>query len=71
VGADELLPDLLETAGTLIADKAYDARERVIEPLEKAGVDVVIPPRGSANDPCDYDRERYKRRHLIENFSTV
>ena len=34
-GADHLLPDL--DADALIVDKAFDADERVIEPLAKAG----------------------------------
>ena len=34
-GADHLLPDL--EADTLIADKAFDAEERVLEPLAAAG----------------------------------
>jgi transposase len=35
VGADELLPTM--QADMLIADKAYDADERVLEPLAVAG----------------------------------
>ena len=31
-------------ADTLIADKAFDADERVIEPLAAAGKTAVIPP---------------------------
>jgi transposase len=42
-GADALLPDL--EAGTLIADKAFDADERVRAPLAEAGKAAVIPPR--------------------------
>ena len=34
-------------AGTVIADKAYDAQARVIEPLLRAGKAVVIPPKVS------------------------
>jgi hypothetical protein len=40
-GADELLPAM--QAQTLIADKAYDADKRVIEPLAAAGKEAVIP----------------------------
>jgi transposase len=43
VGADELLPDM--EAKTLIADKAFDADERVIRPLAAAGKIAVIPSR--------------------------
>lgn len=40
--ADHLLPSM--QAITLIADKAFDADERVIVPLATAGKAVVIPP---------------------------
>ena len=41
-GADVLLPEL--AADALIADKAFDAEERVLRPLEQAGETAVIPP---------------------------
>lgn len=65
-GADALLPGM--QAATLIADKAYDAQARVIEPLEKAGKSVVIPPRSKRKQKRTYDQHLYKARHLIENF---
>ena len=65
-GADALLPGL--TAGMLIADKAFDAQARVIEPLEQAGKTAVIPPKANRQDPRLYDRDLYQARHLIENF---
>jgi len=55
-------------ADTLIADKAFDADDRVLEPLEAAGKTAVIPPRTNRSSPRDYDRELYEARHLIENF---
>ena len=55
-------------ADTLIADKAFDADARVLEPLAAAGKTVVIPPRTNRSSPRDYDRELYRARHLIENF---
>jgi len=66
VGADALLPGL--AADALIADKAFDAEERVIEPLERAGKTVVIPPKANRRSPRPYDRDLYKARHLIENL---
>jgi transposase len=66
VGADELLPEM--QAETLIADKAYDADERVIEPLTEAGKTVVIPPKANRKAQRSFDRELFKSRHLIENF---
>lgn len=65
-GADELLPDI--KAETIIADKAYDANERVIQPLLKAGKTLAIPSKRNRKDPRDYDKDLYKARHLIENF---
>lgn len=65
-GADALLPDI--EADTVIADKAFDADERVIQPLQRAGKTLVIPPKSQRKNPRDYDKELYKARHLIENF---
>lgn len=65
-GADHLLPSM--EADTLIADKAFDADARVLEPLAAAGKTAVIPPRSNRSSPRDYDRELYAARHLIENF---
>jgi hypothetical protein len=45
-GADALLPDM--AAETLLADKAFDADERVIEPLLARGKTFVIPPKSNA-----------------------
>ena len=55
-------------AATLIADKAFDADERVLKPLAAAGKTTVIPPRTNRSLPRDYDRQLYGARHLIENF---
>lgn len=65
-GADELLP--LMQADILIADKAFDADERVLNPLSVAGKVAVIPPKANRILLRDYDRDLYKARHLIENF---
>ena len=55
VGADALLPQM--AADTLIADKAFDADERVREPLAAAGKSAVIPPRQNRLTPPDFDRD--------------
>ncbi len=65
-GADALI-DSLE-APTVIADKGYDADERVLAKLEKAGKTAVIPPKANRKLQRDYDKDLYKARHLIENF---
>lgn len=65
-GADHLIGDL--EAPILLADKGYDADERVIEPLVKARKQVVIPPRSNRKAQRYYDKALYKARHLIENL---
>ena len=65
-GADILLPQI--EADIVIADKGFDADERVIDPLEKAGKSTVISPKANRKHKRDYDKELYKARHLIENF---
>ena len=61
-----LLPGL--AAKTVLADKGYDADERVIKPLQAAGKVIVIPPKRNRKESRFYDMELYKARHLIENF---
>lgn len=65
-GADALLPQM--QADTLLADKAFDADERVIEPLLAAGKTLVIPPKANRKVQRSFDNEMYKARRLIENF---
>ena len=55
-------------ADLLLADKAFDANERVIEPLLARGKSFVIPPKRNRKVQRDFDRDAYKARHLIENF---
>ena len=65
-GSDKLLPGL--EAKTVLADKAYDADKRVIEPLRAAEKEIVIPSKRNRKEPRAYDNELYRWRHLIENF---
>lgn len=65
-GADALLESLPAT--TVIADKGYDADERVLNKLEQAGKTAVIPPKANRKQKREYDKDIYKARHLIENF---
>ena len=65
-GADQLLSDVGDT--TVIADKGYDAHQRVIEPLQQRGCSVVIPPKARAKQPRPYDKHLYQARHAVENF---
>jgi transposase len=66
VGADHLLPSM--QADVLIADKAYDADQRVLEPLAAASKSVVIPAKANRRKPRLLDTHMYGARHLIENF---
>ncbi len=65
-GADVLLSGI--KADAVLADKAYDADERIIEPLKAAGIEVVIPSKINRLQPRPYDHDLYKARPLIENF---
>lgn len=65
-GADALLPAI--AAGALLADKAYDADERVLDVLNARGIEAVIPPKSNRTVQREYDKELYKARHLIESF---
>jgi len=55
-------------ADALLADRAYDADERVRQVLEHKGQIAIIPSKSNRKQPYDYDKECYKARHLIENF---
>jgi transposase len=65
-GADALLREL--EAETLMADKAFDADKRVLEPLAEAGKMAVIPPRKTRKTARAFDKDLYTARHLIETF---
>jgi transposase len=65
-GADALLPHM--TANLLIADRAFNADRRILDPLAAAGKSAVIPPRPNRSTLRQFDRELYKERHLIESF---
>jgi transposase len=57
-GADTLMHDL--KARTVIADKAYDAHERAIDPLQRADKHIVIPPESNRTTKRIYDADLYK-----------
>jgi transposase len=63
-----LLPDLLANIQALLADKAYDAQERVLDLLKTAGIKAVVPPKSNRKEQREYDHDMYQARHLIENF---
>ena len=53
--------------GALLGDKAYDA-DWLRRDLQQRGVEAVIPSRAKRLNPANYDAEKYKWRHLLENF---
>ena len=63
-----LLEALLNQIEALLADKAYAARARLLDRLEQHQVEAVIPPKSKQKDPWEFDRDKYRWRHLIENF---
>lgn len=65
-GADVLVSCI--KADAVLADKAYDAHDRVVAPLLAKGKQVVIPSIRTRKEQRPYDRHVYKERHLIENF---
>ena len=66
-GSDALM-DQLTNAETVLADKAYDADERMRKKLEEKGCLAVIPYKENRVNPIEYDKDIYAARHLIENF---
>ena len=62
-GADVLLPNIIAETKCVLADKAYDAKERVIDVLKKANIEIVIPPRKNRKEQREYDQGKYKWRH--------
>jgi len=53
--------------GVLPGDKANDA-DWLRRDLLQCGAETVVPLRVKRLTPADYDEEKYKWRHLIENF---
>lgn len=51
-----------------LMDKAYNSKDRVIDPIHKINGQIVMPSKSNAVDQHDYDQHLYKERHLIENF---
>lgn len=67
-GADALIPHLTGRFAALLADRAYDAHDRVIRPLLDAGIAPVIPSRINRTWRRKHDPHLFRARHLVENF---
>ena len=63
-----LLEALFDQIKALLADKAYAARARLLDRLEEHQVEAVIPPKSNQKAPWEFDQDKYRWRHLIENF---
>lgn len=51
---------------TILADKAYDTDDlRAF--LEDIGLGCCIPPKANRVNPASYDKQKYKKRHRVEN----
>ncbi len=50
-----------------IGDKAFDSHA-LRERLAEAGIEAVIPLRNGTLGHGEHDHEKYKWRHLVENF---
>jgi len=64
VVANELIDGIC--ANKLLADKGYDAN-KIIEQAQSNGMEVVIPPKSNRIIQREYDKELYKKRHIVEN----
>ncbi len=51
----------------VIADKGYDS-DALIDLIEAAGAEAIIPPRSNRNTQRTVDWHRYKARNLVERF---
>ena len=65
VGVEALIDGIPFEA--LLGDKAFDTDALRLE-LEKRGVPAVIPSKENRTSPIPHDTEKYKWRHLVENF---
>lgn len=51
----------------VIADKAYDTNS-IRKALAAQGIIAVIPSKRNRKRPYPLDKERYRTRHLVENY---
>lgn len=58
----------LSLSQTWLMNKAYNSKDRVIDPILEVNGQVIMPAKSNAIHQRDYDKHLYKARHLIENF---
>lgn len=64
-GAQALI-DKVPKAKELLADRGYDAHW-FRTALQEKGITPCIPPKKNRKTLYEYDKEIYKKRHIIEN----
>lgn len=65
IKAHDLIIDL--AFDFVIADRSYGSQD-FLDEIARSGAQAVIPPKKNAKEPRDYDKWRYRERHLIECF---
>ncbi len=50
----------------LLADRGYDS-DAIVNKAESQGINAVIPPRKNRKIQREYNKNLYKKRHLVEN----
>ena len=63
-----LLEALLNQLKALLANIAFTAKVRLLDRLEQHQVEAVIPPKSNQKEPWEFDQDKYRWQHLIENF---
>ena len=63
--AEALIVDF--ECGCMIADRSYDSDD-FIQLVITSGAIPVIPPRSNRKELREYDKHRYRERHLVECF---
>ena len=61
----EQVPDL--EGSNILGDRAYGTK-KIRAYLTERGAAYTIPPTKNLREPWVYDRERYKRRNVVERF---
>lgn len=65
VGALDLIDGL--TFEALLGDKAFD-NNTIREDLDRRGAEAVIPSKADRKQAIPHDKDKYRWRHLIENY---
>lgn len=66
-GSDFFMKNLVKVKNVL-ADRAYNSNERLINKLKENHVNIVIPDKKSSRNFREHNKNLYKIRHMIENF---